>query len=132
MSHPLHHAISSARQFGGVAEDYIKIHTWFDASKGALADHRHRAIRHHSEGIFWAEEVFGPYIVNTNGKKVPTRFIGEQHVKEDLGWIPTIKDWLDNMKTASWMLRPGNGRNLVREIEKEKADHIKTTIDGHT
>lgn len=25
---------------------------------------------------------------------MPVRWIGEQHMKEDLGWIPTAADWL--------------------------------------
>jgi hypothetical protein len=32
MAHPLHHAESSARRYGGVPADYQVIHDWFDAS----------------------------------------------------------------------------------------------------
>jgi hypothetical protein len=52
MAHPYHHAVRSARLFGGKPEDYLAIHNWFDESKAHLADFRHRALRHHSEGIF--------------------------------------------------------------------------------
>ncbi|MEZ6124026.1 MAG: hypothetical protein R3C49_12750 [Planctomycetaceae bacterium] len=52
MAHPWHHAQRSASLFGGTAEDYLAIHDWFDESKAHLADFRHRALRHHSEGIF--------------------------------------------------------------------------------
>src|SRR5262245_59038006 len=83
MAHPMHHAESSAKKFGGKPEDYQAIHNWFDATKEIYADFRHRALRHHSQGIFECERVFGLFIVNSAGKKVPTRFIGEQHVKED-------------------------------------------------
>ena len=55
MAHPLKHAESSARKFGGRAEDYLPIHNWFDESKAFLADFRHRALRHHAEGIFLCE-----------------------------------------------------------------------------
>ena len=37
MAHPLHHAESSARKFGGVPSDYQAVHDWFDASKEHLA-----------------------------------------------------------------------------------------------
>jgi hypothetical protein len=30
MAHPFHHAVSSARKFGGVPADYQAIHDWFD------------------------------------------------------------------------------------------------------
>lgn len=53
-------------------------------------DFRHWALRHHAEGIFLAEKLFG--IVNSNGNPVPVRYAGEQHVREDLGRIPTAQD----------------------------------------
>ena len=30
MAHSYHHAVSSARKFGGVPEDYIAVHAWLD------------------------------------------------------------------------------------------------------
>ena len=33
MAHPLKHAEGSARKFGGKAEEYLAIHSWFDESK---------------------------------------------------------------------------------------------------
>jgi hypothetical protein len=98
MAHPLKHSESSARKFGGKPEDYLPIHNWFDESKAFLADFRHRALRHHAEGIFLAEKLFGVAIVNSEGNHVPVRYVGEQHVKEDLGRIPTAQDWLLQIK----------------------------------
>lgn len=124
MSHPLHHAISSVKKHGGTIEDYLPLHNWFDETKKSYPDMRHRAMRHHAEGIFWAEEKFGVYIVNSNGKMVPTRVLGEQHVMEDIGFIPTIKDYLDNMSTMNWMFKPGEGRKVLKEINEQKLDHV--------
>jgi hypothetical protein len=103
MAHPLKHAQSSARRFGGKPEDYLPIHNWFDESKAFLADFRHRALRHHAEGIFLAEKLFGVAIANSDGKLVPVRYVGEQHVKEDLGRIPTAQDWLLQIQPQRWM-----------------------------
>jgi hypothetical protein len=63
--------------------------------------------RHHSEGIFECEKVFGHSIINSDGKRVYTRYIGEQHVKEDCnGYVPTAKEWVDNINDPKeWMLR---------------------------
>lgn len=106
MSHTYHHSVSSARLFGGKPEDYQKIHDWFDATKEVFADFRHRALRHHSQGIFEAERVFGTTITNSAGTKVPVRYIGEQHVKEDCGgMIPTVADWFRCMRPRPWMSR---------------------------
>ena len=103
MAHPYHHAERSARLFGGEAADYLAVHDWFDESKAHLADVRHRALRHHSEGIFLCESLFGPTLTNSEGRAVPVRLVGEQHVKDDLGWIPTVKDWLENLRMQPWM-----------------------------
>lgn len=105
MAHPWHHAERSARLFGGVPDDYLVIHDWFDESKAHLADVRHRALRHHSEGIFLCESIFGTTLTNSDSKTIPVRLIGEQHVKDDLGWIPTVKDWLSNLQMQPWMGR---------------------------
>ena len=103
MAHPFKHAESSARKFGGKAEDYLAIHNWFDESKSFFADFRHRALRHHAEGIFLAERIFGVTLVNSDGERVPVRYVGEQHVKEDLGRIPTAQDWLSQISPQRWM-----------------------------
>lgn len=105
MAHPLHHAESSARKYGGKAEDYLSIHQWFDQSKAFHADFRHRALRHHAEGIFMCEQLFGVSVKNSAGRDVPVRFIGEQHVKEDLGFIPSASDWLKTIQPKGWMMR---------------------------
>jgi len=104
MAHPDHHADSSARKFGGRASDYHAVHDWFDATKAHEARPVHRALRHHSFGIFEAQRVFGRAIVNSDGRSVPVRFIGEQHVREDCRRIPTVSDWLRGIAVESWMV----------------------------
>lgn len=103
MAHPLHHAESSARRYGGSPTDYQSIHDWFDASKAHLALPTHRALRHHAQGIFEAEAVFGTSVTNSAGRTVPVRWIGEQHVREDCRRIPTLADWLGRIEPAPWM-----------------------------
>ncbi|MEL6979990.1 MAG: hypothetical protein AAGM38_15075 [Pseudomonadota bacterium] len=116
MAHPYQHAVRSAQLFGGAPEDYLAIHDWFDESKAHFNDLRHRALRHHSEGIFLCEASFGAAITNSAGKKVPVRTIGEQHVKDDLGWIPSVKDWLQHIQLQPWM-----GRTPFRpELEAQR------------
>jgi len=106
MTHPLFHAESSVRLWGGKPEDYLPIHDWFDATKECFADFRHRALRHHAQGIFEAERLFGHAITNSDGRTVPVRYIAEQHIKEDCGGrIPSVADWLSQLKPAPWMSR---------------------------
>jgi hypothetical protein len=104
--HPIEHADTSVKLWGGKREDYLKIHDWFDATKEVIADYRHRALRHHSQGIFEAERVFGHIITNSDGKEVPVRYIATQHIKEDCGGeVPTVYKWLVNLKPKEWMSR---------------------------
>ncbi|MFA5957762.1 hypothetical protein [Hyphomicrobium sp.] len=108
MTHPYFHAVSSAKLFGGTSDDYLPIHAWFDATKESFPDFRHRALRHHAEGVFECERVFGATIRNSHGKDVPVRYVGEQHVMEDCGRIPTIADWLSKIRPEAWMSRATN------------------------
>jgi hypothetical protein len=107
MSHPLEHAKSSVRRWGGQISDYQLIHEWFDETKAWIGHSKHRMFRHHSEGIFECEKVFGPSFVNSDGRTVYTRYVGEQHVKEDCnGYIPSAKEWVDNINTPTeWMIK---------------------------
>ena len=114
MGHPYHHALSSVRKWGGEAEDYLVLHAWFDESKSILADFRHRALRHHAEGIFMLERTFGLTITLSTGRVVPTRLIGEQHVREDLGFIPSFADWARSIQPEPWM---GRAQPIHREVD---------------
>jgi len=105
MAHCYYHALSSVKAWGGVVTDYQPLHDWFDQSKAQIADFRHRALRHHAEGIFMLEGVFGTTIANIDGRIVPVRLIGEQHVREDLGCIPSFADWARTIRAEPWMAR---------------------------
>lgn len=109
---PWNHAVRSAQKFGGVPEDYLKIHDWFDQTKAALPDMRHRMLLHNSMGIFICEQVFGHTVKNSNGADVSVRDVAEQHVIDDLGMIPTVEKCLDGLPLKAWMT--GNrARNFV-------------------
>jgi hypothetical protein len=102
--HTCVHAQKSAQIWGGKPEEYQHIHDWFDNTKESFCDYRHRALRHHSQGIFEAERVFGKSFTNSVGKEVYVRYVGEQHVMEDCGGIiPSVADWFRNIKREDWM-----------------------------
>ena len=124
MTHPLFHAQSSARIFRGKPSDYIELHQWMDESKRAFCDFRHRAHRHHAEGIFEGEEKFGLELTNSDGKTVPVRYVLEQHVLEDCGRIPTLEDWLSLLPRKPWMARAtrvGGGTRALPDTEHANA-----------
>ena len=115
MAHPYHHALSSVKKWGGTADDYIEIHSWYDQSKELIADFRHRALRH-AQGIWQSETIFGPTLTLSTGRVIPTRWVGEQHVKEDLGFIPSFADWVKAIRPEPWMGR---------------AERIEALVDPH-
>lgn len=114
MAAAIHHALSSVKHYGGSVDDYLSIHEWFDSTKGHMPDFRHRALRHHSEGIVLMEQTFGPSITNSDGRLIPTKWIGEQHVSEDFGYIPVASDWLKCIAAEPWMCK--GARKLSKEI----------------
>lgn len=125
MSHPHIHAKSSVKLFGGVPEDYMEIHNWFDDSKAFLGDMRHRALKHHTAGIYEAEKLFGEKFTNSDGKIVYTRYVGEQHVREDMGFLPTLEDWFENMELQDWMM---NRDRRIREFGKGLPKSLRQKI----
>ncbi len=124
MADAYHHALSSVRKWGGTVEAYLPIHDWFDCTKRAMCDQRHRALRHHAEGIGWCIDHFGPMIALPDGKTVPTRWVAERHVQEDLGRIPTVADWLRCMKPERWM-----GANALKLSETLTESDLPVTTD---
>ncbi|WP_409562270.1 hypothetical protein RLW55_00900 [Hyphomicrobium sp. B1] len=117
MAHAYHHAISSVKKWGGTTDDYLAIHAWFDESKGQLCDFRHRALRHHAEGILMMESLFGVTLTLSTGRVIPTRWVGEQHVREDLGRIPTFADWAREIRPQRWM---GAAKKLSEEADQRE------------
>ena len=129
MAHPYHHAVSSANRWGGAASDYQAIHDWFDATKAHHGDFRHRALRHHAEGIFLCEQVFGTTFARaSDGKVLPVRWVAEQHVQEDIGRIPAATEWLSRIDPLPWMNR---SRKLSHEQDDAAAAEREPAEDVH-
>lgn len=103
MSNPLVHAERSTKKWGGTAQDYLPLHQWFDATKGHLPDNRHRMLLHNSIGMLLAEQVFGPSLQSSDGRRVFTRDLAAQHILEDLGFIPTVAECLAELPLRPWM-----------------------------
>lgn len=104
MGNVLFHAESSRRRFGGRPEDYLKIHRFLDQSKLYVPDWRHRSLLHSTFGVALCEQMFGDlYSRPSDGKLVCTRTIVEQHILEDLNFLPTPAEFLKEMPLRRWM-----------------------------
>lgn len=103
---PFRHSRSSVKEWGGKIEDYIHLHEKMDSSKVAHATMKHRAIFHSSFGIYLLADIFGNTIVNSDNIEVSVRDIAERHVLEDLGTIPSLDKWLNDMTIQEWMGGP--------------------------
>jgi len=96
MAHPLYHARSSARQFGGVETDYYSLHTFFDQTKACIPTNLHRLILHNEFGISVCEQVYGrDFSRSSDGVSMPTYKIARQHITEDFGFIPSLAACMD-------------------------------------
>ncbi|MHB8123973.1 MAG: DUF6915 family protein [Desulfuromonadaceae bacterium] len=100
---PYIHSKIHAKKYGGKPEDYADIDDFIDSSKSSLADVRHRAILHSSFGCYIVEQVFGRTRINSDGKEYSTRDVAEDHIQQDLGFIPTMGQYLKNMTIQPWM-----------------------------
>lgn len=97
------HGKIHAKKYGGCPNDYADIDDFIDSTKQAVADVRHRAILHSAFGCFLVEKVFGRTRINSDNKEYSPRDIAEDHIQQDLGFIPTMEMYLNNMTTQPWM-----------------------------
>lgn len=100
---PYIHAQRSVLTWGGKPEDYLPVHDLLDLPKSAHADVRHRAILHNSLGPYICERVFGTNIKNSDGVLVSVRDIAERHIIDDMGRIPSVSDYLNDMPHYPWL-----------------------------
>jgi hypothetical protein len=97
------HGRIHAKKYGGVPNDYADIDDFIDSTKQAVADVRHRAILHSAFGCYIVEQMFGRTRINSDGKEYSPRDIAEDHIQQDLGFIPTMEQYLNNMTVQPWM-----------------------------
>jgi hypothetical protein len=113
MAHAHNHTLSSLRKQGGDPNDpqdyaeHFKLHQWMDESKRFFAGPAHRMLRHHTQGCFDAEAVFGTHITMRSGQKIAVRYVLEQHLIEDFGWVPTPTDWMRAVTVTPQLMSRG-------------------------
>lgn len=108
-------AAASAERFGGEAERYRPLHEWFLATENWSDGPTHLLFRHHSFGIFEAEERFGPILDAGADRCTPTRAVAERHVQTVLSRIPAAVDVLRRIRGARWMLQATSPQRLGLE-----------------
>lgn len=138
---PYLHGNVSVKKWGGIASDYQEIHDFIDLPKSAHPSMKHRAILHNSLSPYICEMIFGhreweffgswwnpfswsqweyvkhPYIINSDGKKVQVRDIAEQHIIDDMGRIPTLSDYLDDMPFYSWLGGLPSKKTIIKMVD---------------
>lgn len=117
MAKPMIHAASSVKRFGGCCEDYLAIHDFMDSPKASHASMKFRVIFHSAFGVFLVERVFGHTLTNSDGKAVSVRDIAEQHVLDDLGFIPSLDDYLTHMEIQPWMAGAKKGLKNMKIVD---------------
>ena len=113
---PFRHARNSVKRHGGKADDYQDIHDFLDSTKVAVPDMRHRAVLHNAFGCFLVERLFGVTRTNSDGRTYSPRDIAEEHIQEDLGFIPTLERCFADLPLSQWF---GGPTKTTRRIPME-------------
>lgn len=74
------------------------------------------------------KKTFGTSLTNSDGRMIPVRSIGEQHVLEDFGmkYIPSAQDYLENMEMLPWMNNGlGESPNSVKKLKILTKNNVK-------
>lgn len=100
---PYDHAEASARKFGGIWEDYIEVHEWFDQFRASVPSPAHRMFLHNTIGVLICEQVFGKFLQNSDGTRHAIRDIAESHIIQDVGIVRSPQDWLNNVDDLEFM-----------------------------
>ncbi len=120
MPAPNVHDLCCVKKWGGKPDDYAKINALMDNSKCAVPDNRHRVVWHNSYACtVILPLIFGDEIVNSDGRHIPVKDIGEYHCLCDFGgkFVPSLQDYVENMSSASWI---NNGHGLPSSAKRLK------------
>lgn len=115
---PFLHARISAHDHGGSWQDYQPIHDFFDASKAALPDMRHRMMLHSDLGCALAVQVFGPTRTRRDGGTIDVAAIAADHQRDDLGRTVPLAEWLTYVEKPPVL----KVRRLFREYQGFRED----------
>ena len=125
---PLVHSMTAAKKFGGQWQNYIEIHSFLDSSKASISTNQHRAQFHSDWGVSTSEALFGAEVTNSDGAKVAVREIAEQHCREDVGFVPTIEQWLErNERYPAYF----SARVRRRQLDDVRADPAQAFADRY-
>ena len=112
---PWQHAKSSAGRCADWRAD-LPIHEFLDSTKLACPDLRHRMILHNVDlGPAVAAMVFP--------ERSDARAIALRHVSEDLGWTPSLADWIAECDVAKWPRPLYRRKHLERDIAVRSIAH---------
>jgi hypothetical protein len=114
---PFIHAKQSVAKHKGYIDDYVDIHEFLDSSKAHVPDMRHRAILHSSFGIYIAQQIFGIWRTNSDNIDYSVRDICEEHIISDLGFIPTVQDYLEEMPFYDWLGGKSSKIKILRMVD---------------
>jgi hypothetical protein len=93
----------SASVFGGDWADYLPVHRFLDWPREHVPDGRHRRVLHNGWGIALAGDILGETLTRADGAIASVRQVAEEHIRHELGHIPTIDASLDGLALAPWM-----------------------------
>lgn len=116
---PAIHAQLSTKRHGGTFDDYMFIHDYLDQTKSAQPAMSHRVVLHNAFGIYIVEDRFGQTFENSDGAIVSVRDICEEHIIEDLGFIPTLEQCLAPItaENSAWLWGRPKSSRIIKMVD---------------
>ena len=98
------HCQRSQASFGGIWEDYLPLHKELNAPRDVLADQRSQRVLHNAWGIALLVRLQGDIWTRpSDGCALPVRPVLEEHVRHDLGHIPSLQESIAGIAIEPWM-----------------------------
>ncbi|MTD47169.1 hypothetical protein GKE82_23490 [Conexibacter sp. W3-3-2] len=110
------HSDRTHRRYGGPRTVHQRIHRLLEYGAVTLPHGLHRALTHHSFGVWLVEQAVGETLPNGT----PTRAVAADHITTDLDRpdVPDAGEWLEHLPLLAWMNgsrrhRPPSNRHLT-------------------
>ncbi len=108
------HSQQSAAAFGGIWSDYLHVHQTLNSSREVLADRRHQRMLHNAWGVTLLLRLLGDTFTRaSDGITVSLRPVLEEHIRRDLGHMPTLDESVADIAIEPWMYRGARALSIV-------------------
>lgn len=126
--HPLNtleQAQRSQQKYGGIVEDYLRIHQLLDSPSLWLKGEKQLVLTHNTFGVWLCDQAFGVTFKRRSDRELLlTAAIAKDHIEAELGSVIDVCNFLHLMPIRTWQngLKPDQVRRIQQlTLEEEHA-----------